>query len=161
MIWSRPFLPEHYRQHHQTQHTATWIDYHDLALKDKKTFFDKDKKGSLHSFLDLSKDHLTFKISGPIVDKLVADVFFHPENDEEDINSEHITKSNALKLFRKENDGSYSVIIKNQLRFLLARDHVSVGPSFRQTVRVITQHRTRTKNAKLVGLNGHTVGQFV
>jgi hypothetical protein len=161
MLWTNPFRPEHYRQHHESQHPIAWCDYQSRTLSDRKTFFSTPKKGSLHSFLDLSKDHIVFRIRGPIVEKLIADLFFHPENDEEDEDSEPITKANALKLFQKENDGSYSVTIKNRLRFLLALDHVSVGLSFRQTARVISQHRSRTKNAKLGGLNDHMVGQFV
>jgi hypothetical protein len=53
------------------------------------------------------------------------------------------------------------VTIKNSLRFDLAIRHVSVGLSFRQTSKVIEQHRSATKNAKLSGLNDHMVGQFV
>jgi hypothetical protein len=53
------------------------------------------------------------------------------------------------------------VTIKNFLRFDLIIRHVSVGLSFRQTSKVIEQHRLVTKNAKLNGLNDHMVGQFV
>jgi hypothetical protein len=53
------------------------------------------------------------------------------------------------------------VTIKNPLRFNLARDHTEVGLSFRQTSRVIDQHRHQTKNARLAGLNEHIVRQFV
>jgi hypothetical protein len=53
------------------------------------------------------------------------------------------------------------VTIKNFLRFDLAIRHVSVGLSFRQTSKVIKQHRSATKNTKLNGLNDHMVGQFV
>ena len=96
MLWSRPFRPEHYRQHHESQHPGAWADYQMLPHCKKKTLFDNDKKGSLHSFLDLSQDHLTFKINGPIVEELIANLSFHPENDEEDETSEPITKTNAL-----------------------------------------------------------------
>jgi hypothetical protein len=53
------------------------------------------------------------------------------------------------------------VTIKNPLRFNLALDHTAVGPSFRQTSRVIDQHRHQAKNARLAGLKDHVVGQFV
>ena len=96
-------------------------------MSGKKTFFDQDKKGSLHSFMGLSTDQIKFHINGQIVEKLIARMFSHPENDEEHEISEPITKANALKLFRKEPDGSDSVTINNQLRFRLALDHVSVG----------------------------------
>jgi len=112
--------------------------------------------------LDKDKDSLQFVISRPtIVDDVVGDLFFHPEEDEEDYASEPITKANAMKLFKPQEDGSYLVTIKNFLRFNLAIWHVSVGLSFRQTSKVIEQHRSTTKNAKLNGLNNHMVGQFV
>ncbi len=91
----------------------------------------------------------------------MGDLFFHPEEDEEDDASEPITKANAMKLFKPQEDGSYLVTIKNSLRFNLAIRHVFVGLSFRQTSKVIEQHRSATKNAKLSGLNNHMVGQFV
>jgi hypothetical protein len=112
--------------------------------------------------LDKDKDSLQFVISRPtIVDDVVGDLFFHPEEDEEDYASEPITKANAMKLFKPQEDGSYLVTIKNFLRFNLAIWHVSVGLSFRQTSKVIEQHRSTTKNAKLNGLNNHMVSQFV
>ncbi|CAM6061016.1 unnamed protein product [Sphagnum tenellum] len=96
-----------------------------------------------------------------IVDDVVGDLFFHPEEDEEDDAFEPITKANTMKLFKPQEDGSYMVMIKNSLRFDLAIQHVYVGLSFRQTSKVIEQHRLATKNAKLSGLNNHMVSQFV
>jgi hypothetical protein len=96
-----------------------------------------------------------------IVNDVVGDLFFHPEEDEEDDASELITKANAMKLFKPQEDGSYLVTIKNSLRFDLAIRHVYIGLLFRQTSKVIEQHRSVTKNAKLNGLNNHMVGQFV
>jgi len=92
---------------------------------------------------------------------VVGDLFFHPEEDEKDDVSKPITKANAMKLFKPQEDGSYLVTIKNFLRFDLAIRHVSVGLSFRQTSKVIEQHHSATKNAKLSGLKDHMVGQFV
>jgi len=66
-----------------------------------------------------------------------------------------------MKLFKPQEDGSYLVTIKNFLRFDLAIQHISVGLSFQQTSKVIEQHRSTTKNAKLNGLNNHMVSQFV
>jgi hypothetical protein len=55
----------------------------------------------------------------------------------------------------------YAVAITNPLRFWLSIDHVKVGLSFRQAAAVITQHRNRTKNVKLMGISDHMVGQYV
>ncbi len=51
--------------------------------------------------------------------------------------------------------------IKNPLRFWLAINHTSSGLSFQQTATIIEQHRVRTKNLKLMGLNDHMVSQFI
>ncbi|CAK9197247.1 unnamed protein product [Sphagnum troendelagicum] len=116
----------------------------------------------INVFFDKDRDSLTFVISQPaIVDDTVGNLFFNPKEDEEDNDSEPITKANAMKLFKLQEDESYLVIIKNSLRFNFAIEHVSVGLSFRQTAIVITQHRNLCKNSKLAGLNDHMVGQFV
>ena len=73
-----------------------------------------------------------------------------------------------MKLFKlnENHDDSasgatYSVTIKNTVRFWLTIDHTSAGLLFRQTAAVMEHHRIRTKNPKLVGLNDHMVSQFV
>jgi hypothetical protein len=55
----------------------------------------------------------------------------------------------------------YAITITNTLRFWLSIDHVNVGLSFRHAAAVITQHRNRTKNVKLMGISDHMVGQYV
>jgi len=130
--------------------------------QEKVAFFKKKEVSGIHSFLDKDKDSLQFVISRPtIVDDVVGDLFFHQKEDEEDDASKPITKANAMKLFKPQEDESYLVTIKNSLRFDLTIQHVSVGLSFRQTSKVIEQHRLVTKNAKLNGLNDHMVGQFI
>ncbi len=56
---------------------------------------------------------------------------------------------------------SYCIILKNVKRFELALDHTSIGLSFRQMSVIIYQHKEAFGNAKLVGLNDHTVSQYV
>jgi hypothetical protein len=93
----------------------------------------------INAFLDKDRDSLMFTISQlAIVDDIVGNLFFNPKEDEEDDDSELITKANAMKLFKLQEDRSYLVIIKNSLRFNLAIEHVFVGLSFRQTVAIIT-----------------------
>jgi hypothetical protein len=133
-----------------------------FSHQEKASFFKKKEVFGIHSFLDKDKDSLQFVISRPtIVDDVVGDLFFHPEEDEKDDASKPITKANAMKLFKPQEDGSYLVTIKNFLRFDLIIRHVSIGLLFRQTSKVIEQHHSATKNAKLNGLNDHMVGQFV
>jgi hypothetical protein len=132
-----------------------------LSAADKKAFVDKRKRWTIQEFVGKSVEDLKFTICGPIVEVLIGELIFHPEEDEEDEDSTPITKANAMKLLVMQDDGSYVVTIKNPLRFNRALDHRAVGLSFRQTSRVIDQHRHQTKNARLAGLNDHIVGQFV
>jgi hypothetical protein len=146
----------------QSQHTYEWAKYQTLSPTNKLAYFNKKEATGINAFLDKDRDSLTFAISQPaIVDDIVGNLFFNPKEDEEDDDSEPITKANAMKLFKLQEDGSYLVIIKNSLRFNLAIEHVSIGLSFHQTAAVITQHRNLCKNSKLAGLNDHMVGQFV
>ncbi len=74
-----------------------------LSHQEKAAFFKKKEVSSIHSFLDKDKDKdsLKFVISRPtIINDVVGDLFFHPEEDEEDDASEPIMKANALKLFK-------------------------------------------------------------
>jgi hypothetical protein len=161
-LFQFPFQPEAYKNHHESQHHEDWTNYQLLSHQKKAAFFKKKEVFGIHSFLDKDKDSLQFVISRPtIVDDVVGDLFFHPEEDEKDDASEPITKANAMKLFKPQEDGSYLVTIKNSLRFDFAIRHVSVGLSFQQTSKVIEQHHLASKNAKLNGLNNHMVGQFV
>jgi hypothetical protein len=69
--------------------------------QEKAKFFKKREVSGIHSFLNKDKDNLQFVISRPtIVDDVVGDLFFHPEEDEEDDASESIKKANAMKLFK-------------------------------------------------------------
>ncbi len=47
------------------------------------------------------------------------------------------------------------------LCFDVATTHTSIGLSFRQTARIIAQHRAICKNPLLSGISDYTVGQFV
>ena len=110
---------------------------------------------------------LELTIARDIVDKLIGTLYFHPDDDVEDGDNAPLSKANASKLFKlkETSDGSeassYSVTITNAVRFWLAIDHTSAGLSFLQTANVIEQHRIRTKNPMLKGLNDHMVSQFV
>jgi hypothetical protein len=161
-LFQFPFRPECYKSHMQSQHTDEWVKYQTFSPANKLAYFNKKEATGINAFLDKDRDNLTFAISQPaIVDDIVGNLFFNPKEDEEDDDSEPITKANAMKLFKLQEDGSYLVIIKNSLRFNLTIEHVFVGLSFRQIAVVITQHRNLCKNSKLASLNDHMVGQFV
>jgi len=158
MIWS-VFRPALYRSHHESQHTSDWNEYKKLSSASKKTYFDQYNTSQLNHFLPKVKAALIFNIKADIVEKLIGDLFFHPEEDDEN-DGPPITKANAMKLFKVQADGSYQVEIKNEVRFNLAMDYISAGLSFRQSAKVMGFTQKRLKNPLLVGLNDHMVGQY-
>jgi hypothetical protein len=176
-----PFRQELYRKHLESVHAQDWIAYKALSPKQKRAFFDEKQRSGIYPYLHSTKGFITFDITNvAIVGELIGNLFFKPELDEDDEETEPISKANALKLFRPifgrneddMEDGAandeanrfvrrYAVMITNPLRFRLSIDHVKVGLSLRQAAAVITQHRNRTKNVKVMGINDHMAGQYV
>ena len=66
--------------------------------------------------MDNAKDILKFVFHrSSIVNSLSGELFFNPKQEEEDDDSTLITKVNAMKLFKIQEDGSYLVTINNPL----------------------------------------------
>jgi hypothetical protein len=162
-------------------HAQDWFAYKALSPEQKRAFVDEKQRSGIHAYLDSTKEFITFDIPNvAIVDELIDNLFFKPEIEEDDEETELISKAIALKIFRPifdrdeddiedgaANDEAdrfvrrYTITNTNPLRFWLSIDHVKVGLSFRQAASVITQHRSRTKNVKLTGISDHIVGQHV
>jgi hypothetical protein len=119
-------------------------------------FFDNKIKvaNTLHWYMDLDNDILTFVINASIMNTIIGDMFFRDDKvvvDSDDANDDDVVgtaarkvakklkeKTNAMKLFilnevdEDEDDShSYTVTIKNIMQFNLAMDHVGSGMSFR------------------------------
>ena len=157
-MWKSPFRKDLYDKHFETVHPVAWAKYAAQSAASKISYIDgrvrKSKKRQLDAFFEKPDECLEFIISAPIVDDLIAGLFFNPDDDHEDDSdydeSDAITLKNAMKLFKKQDDGDdYIIKIPNPLRFSLAVQHTSLGLSFRQTAGVIQQHCKATKNAKL------------
>jgi hypothetical protein len=89
------FASQNYRRHHESQHVDLWAEYSVLSNKEKRMHFDgkANHANTLHRYLDLESDSLTFHMSAPIVDIIIANLFFRPnevlidfddDNDEDD-----------------------------------------------------------------------------
>ncbi len=115
----------------------------------------------MHRYLNSMQTVMTIPISKGIVEVIIGDMFFKPKLDEDDEEMELIIKTNALKLFHQQDDGSYVAKVSNTILYNLTLQHMSVGLSFRQTSAVIGQHKDMFGNEKLVGLNDHEVGKMV
>jgi hypothetical protein len=137
-----------------------------------------------HRYLDLESDSLTFHVSVPIIDVIIADLFFWPDkvlvdfddDDEEDdgggtaaiankATAKAKQKTLALKLFIKDvanvEEYEYVVTIKGTMQYELAMDHVSMGMSFYQVAAVMQHTKERCSLSKLGGINDTIVGQYV
>jgi hypothetical protein len=96
-----PFRQELYRKRMESVHAQDWIAYKALSPEQKNAFFDEKQRSGIHAYLDSTKEFITFDIPNvAIVHELIGNLFFKPELDEDDEETEPISKANALKLFR-------------------------------------------------------------
>jgi hypothetical protein len=122
-------------------------------------------------------------INTSIVNTIIGDMFFRDDEvvvDSDDADDNVVgtaarkaakklkEKTNAMKLFilnevdeDEEDPHSYTVTIKNIMRFNLAMDHVGNGMSFQQTASAIQHTKERTKTAKLASITDLMVGQYI
>lgn len=77
--------------------------------------------------------YLQFDIDSPIVDDVIGELLFHPDD------VEGVTHKKALALFeaRDSDNGGYTLIIKTPKRFTLVVGVVATGASFRQATRIL------------------------
>ena len=132
--------------------------------------------------MDLTSDTIEYTIKAPIVEKIIGEMFFNTEaieahsddEAEEDVASavfQRIAKlakqkKHAMLLFKPaelaaEGAASYTVTIKNPMRYHLAIDHVGAGISIKQTDLAIGHTKIRAQLPKQAGINDLIVGQFV
>ena len=108
--FTRPFRVDNYKSHLRT-HTAKWAEYQVLPSHEKEAFFDKtpDKFiNTLSAHYDIERNANVFCIDTDIVDKIIGEMLFDLDDDE-DI----ISKERALSMFSKSVDtGMYTVNIK-------------------------------------------------
>ncbi|RQM29957.1 hypothetical protein B5M09_013872, partial [Aphanomyces astaci] len=145
--FTKPFTPLNYRSHLNGQHKESWDAYQQMSTSAKKEYFN-DKISStntLHVHMDLTSDSIEYTIKAPIVDTIIGGLFFNAEAIQEEdcddagedaasaaskkINKLAKQKNNAMLLFKQgerasNGAASYTVVIKNTMRYQLAIDHV-------------------------------------
>jgi hypothetical protein len=145
-------------KHMESQHHEKWSEYQALSPSEQLKFSNGIvlRNNTLHRCIEIDGDELSFKISNTVVDTIIGELLFQPEdemaalmhNDGEafDLNiTERAThliklKRNALLLFKSDGEtdnGSYVVVIKNVKWFQLIIKHASCGMSFRHIAPVI------------------------
>jgi uncharacterized metal-binding protein len=136
--YSAPFQKENYEKHNSSQHHVEWEKYKKASKEEKIEFFETMKYVSIDRFIHTSGDTLEFIVDSKIVEDIVAQLFFCPDDDLDALSLEK-----SMALFKKvpETTTSYCITIKNMKQFELALNHTSIGLSFRQTSVVIDQHK--------------------
>uniref|UniRef100_M4BXL8 Uncharacterized protein n=1 Tax=Hyaloperonospora arabidopsidis (strain Emoy2) TaxID=559515 RepID=M4BXL8_HYAAE len=91
--YRKPFAPQNYRSHNTTQNGKAWEEYSELCNAEKREYFTGKTKivNTLHHYLDIEGDTMEFKVSPPIVETIIGDMFFrndkmldNAEDDDED-----------------------------------------------------------------------------
>ncbi|CAI5741065.1 unnamed protein product [Hyaloperonospora brassicae] len=182
--FTKPFAPLNYQSHLNGQHKESWEAYQQCSTLAKMAYF-KNKvqnANTLHIHMDLISDTIEYTIKALIVQTIIGELFFNTEaieahsddEAEEDVASAAFyriaklakQKKHAILLFKPaelavEGAASYTVNIKNPMRYHLVIDHVGVGISFRQTAISIGHAENRAQLPKLAGINDLIVGKFI
>jgi hypothetical protein len=137
MAWKRPFETTYYLSHHNSQHPTIWKTYQACSDGEKAQFFANVKTPYANTMFahinsGSAAQPLTFKIDQLIVDVLIGDLFFHPDD------HGGTTQAAALKLFKVVDSGLdddyYETYIPNAEQFRMVILNLSRGMSFRQCV---------------------------
>ena len=123
--WTPPFRPEYYGAHHTAQHSTRWQDYQSLSYDEKQSYFNNRirYKDTIFNHFGQENSHLVFNIDRHIVETVIGDMFFHPNEQESSIHCDN------LNLF-DPNDHGYTVTIKNPTQFHLIVGYLSEDLSF-------------------------------
>lgn len=158
--WTSPFRPEYYKSHHESQHSQRWEEYQTLSAEKKQNYFSTKTASfieSMHAYFGKS-DELKFYIKQELVDVIVGDVFFHPDD------HGGISHSRTLSIFKPVESESvqagYEVVIKNPLQFHLAVDFLAHGLSFRQTAAVLDSTKRLANLGKIGSVSDAKVSNF-
>jgi hypothetical protein len=73
------FRPELFRRHLEQQHTNDWIRYQAMNQAERASFSNRKEIGGINAFHDKTKESIEFVIKADIVEKLIGELFFHPE----------------------------------------------------------------------------------
>jgi len=145
-----PFRVELFRKHHEGQHSSIWQRYQATSDQDKSTFFDDYTAyaNTLFAKFQPTQTPFTYDIDAPIVDTIIGDMFFHPDD------HAGTSHANALRLFKRNDDtNGYKVTRDNSLQFGLIIDLIAAGLSFRQVESVLNAFKARTGLAKIGCIN--------
>lgn len=169
-----PFRVDNIGRHLASQHPIKYSEYEKLSEAEKLAFFDDTIPVSNTLGAHFEGEHfLKFEIQCDIVEVLIGDLLFDPE--EEDAIQ---TRDRALRLFTLEEEGSddgpedegededesakrYTVVIKCSRLFWLVVGFVARGATFRAAADYALHVRNVTNMSVFVGGNDTRVAHFV
>ena len=140
------FRTDGYKRHLSTAHSEYWAEYQKIPTSEGKEQFFKNVPvafvNTLDAHLEKQPNRLRTLINGPIVETVVGDLLFHPDD------VESVTLQRALQQFKKLDEPDrengeqgqrdlYEVVIKNPRRFNLCVDFVACGASFHMASRLM------------------------
>ncbi len=76
-----PFHKENHEKHNSSQHPIEWEKYKKASKEKKMEFFEIMKFVLIEHFIHTSGDILKFIVDSKIVEDIIAQLFFHPDDD--------------------------------------------------------------------------------
>ena len=143
-----PFCKEKYYSHNKRVHIAKQTEYCELDASTKKSFFEigssSGSQATLHAFSGPHSIPLRMLINKDIVDIIIGDMMFHPED------MDGVTRARLIAIFVPTLDSSedaaesgdvswYAIIISNTKQFQLFAQYFAAGLSFHQVAQVILE----------------------
>ena len=129
--FTHPFRTENYLQHLKLIHKNKWLEYQSLCTLSKQSYFTEKQKNQISNYFIEPDNTVKIFISKDIIE-LIFKHYLSEEEYEQDITN--LKKYLPCKI---ENDILY-IHITNKLQFQLIINHISIGSSFRNTVRALT-----------------------
>jgi hypothetical protein len=139
MTWTNNFRVDLYQAHLKGEHPSAWNKYQASSYDDKTKFFriETAAKNTMLHHVTHKSESIEFIINLDIVDILICDMFFHPDD------SGGVNQIATKNLFQQFED-NYRVIISNPIQFRLVVAQIARGISFRQVVDIINDTKEIT-----------------
>jgi len=137
--WTNNFRADLYQHHHKGEHPSKWEHYQTCSYEEKVNYFKQKPimKSSMFHHLQPNYTPVHFIINRDIVDVLICDMFFHPDD------HGGVTQTATKNLFHQFED-VYRVTLFNPMQFRLVVAQIARGVSFRQVVGIISDTKAIT-----------------
>ena len=154
MKYFSPFRVINYKSHLTTQHACKWSEYQTINNDNNAIakFFDTDVL-----FTNTLKKLQSFVINKEIVEMVIGNMLFDPEDEDE-----QVTKERVLSIFTKNNNSdSYTFEIKNLLLYRLALRYIACGSTLWLCARLLQVTKEETNLGYLGGATETKMRQYV